>query len=193
MSARLKKVYPALKHGGYSVTGLLPGEDRVAFERLHRELRAELCPDGPLEEDTVFDIARRIWRKQNLESFRLAEAARERLSAIRSQMKPSTPRQLGEDWLRFKIRITPENAVTEAEEAQARKELGEENYKFIEMGAAATIGQLITDLDVEQRLNAEIAKLFRTLCMLKAFKSVSSTKSPSSIELPRISGPKKAA
>jgi hypothetical protein len=90
MGVRIKKLYPALKHGGYSATGLLPGEDPAAFEKLHRDLISEHCPDGPLQEDTVFDIARLMWRKKNLETFRVAEAARERASAIRSKMIPST-------------------------------------------------------------------------------------------------------
>jgi hypothetical protein len=63
VGGRVKKLYPALKHGGYSATGLLPGEDPVAFEKLHQDLRLEYCPDGPLQEDTVRDIARWTWRK----------------------------------------------------------------------------------------------------------------------------------
>jgi hypothetical protein len=35
MAVRVKKIHPALKHGGYSATGLLPGEDPAAFEKLH--------------------------------------------------------------------------------------------------------------------------------------------------------------
>ena len=36
MVTRIKRRYPALKHGGYSADALLPGEDRAAFEKLHR-------------------------------------------------------------------------------------------------------------------------------------------------------------
>jgi hypothetical protein len=90
MGVRVKKHHPALKHAGYSAIGLLPGEDPVAFAKLHQGLRAEHCPDGPLEEDTVRDIARYMWRKRNLAIFRIAEAARERNATIRSEMIPST-------------------------------------------------------------------------------------------------------
>ena len=55
-----------LKHGGYSGLTLLPGEDRLAFEKLRRELFAELKPQGRLEQEIVTDIARLTWRKQNL-------------------------------------------------------------------------------------------------------------------------------
>jgi hypothetical protein len=186
VAVRVKKLSPALKHGGYSVTGLLPGEDRVAFEKLHLDLRAEYHPDGPLEEDTVADIARLLWRKQNLERFRIADAVRKRYSAILSEMVPSTPRD----------DCTPPDpaeleAAREAVE-RARKELGE-YYKFVGMWKLATPVRMLADLDVDERLNAMIDKVFKRLAMLKAFKSISSTKAPSSTELPRISGPQKAA
>jgi hypothetical protein len=42
---------------------------------LHRGLIAELTPVGVLEEDIVADLARLIWRKQNLKTFRIAELA----------------------------------------------------------------------------------------------------------------------
>jgi hypothetical protein len=196
VGVRVKKLYPALKHGGYSATGLLPGEDPAAFEKLHRDLISELCPDGPLQEGTVFDIARLMWRKQNLETFRVAEAARKRHSAIRSEMIPSTTPPLDINLDLFGVgRWTPPDpadvkAATEAAEAQARKELGE-NYKFVEMGDLATATQMFADLEVEERLNAMIDKLLKRLWMLQASKSLSST--ASSTTLPRLSGPKKAA
>jgi hypothetical protein len=73
MRARVKKLSPALKHGAYSATGLLPGEDPVAFEELSRDLIVELCPNGPFEQDIVADIARWIWRKKNLQTFRIVK------------------------------------------------------------------------------------------------------------------------
>jgi hypothetical protein len=192
---KTKKIYPALKHGGYSTLGLLPGEDPAAFEELHQDLISEFCPNGPLEEDTVADMARTMWRKNNLKTFRAAETVRKRYSEIRSMIPPTDPPYdlfplgVNADW-------TPPDpaqvkAATEAAEAQARKELGE-YYKLIEMGDLATPARLLADLAIEERLDARIAKLFNRLAMLKTYKSVLSAKSPSSTELPRISGPKKA-
>ena len=151
----------------------------------------EHCPDGPLQEDTVRDIARWTWRKQNLGTFRIAEAARERASAIRSEMIPSTTPPLDFPLLG----VSPPDpadvkAATEAAEAQARKELGED-YKFVEMGDLATATQMLADLEVEERLNAMIDRLLKRLWMLQASKSLSST--ASSTTLPRLSAPKKAA
>jgi len=70
VAVRVKKLSPALKHGGYSAIGPLPVEDRAAFEKLHRDLQAELRPDGPFEKDIVADIARCMWRKNHLDTLR---------------------------------------------------------------------------------------------------------------------------
>jgi hypothetical protein len=77
MSIQVKKPHPALKHGGYSATNILPGEDSTAFEKLQRGLIAELSPTGVLEDDIVATITRLVWRKQNLAPVRRADLARE--------------------------------------------------------------------------------------------------------------------
>ena len=56
MHNRVNRNHPALKHGAYSATAVLPGESRAAFEKLHRDLIAELTPSGVLE-----DILLRTW------------------------------------------------------------------------------------------------------------------------------------
>src|SRR6516164_2036432 len=98
MSVPKKKHHPALKHGLYSVTGVLPGEDRAALEQLRRDLMADLRVEGPAERDIVETIARLSWRKQILETPRIAESARERASAIGSRV-PSTPPPLLQPYL----------------------------------------------------------------------------------------------
>src|SRR6516164_2783430 len=182
MAARVKKLHPALKHGGYSVTGLLPGEDAAAFEQLHRELRAAYCPDGPLEEAAIASIGNLLWRRQNLGTIRRAEAARKRYSAIRSQMIPSAKFPFELQYLRDDS-IPPDpaevEAATKAAEERAQQELGED-FKFIEMGDLATSARLLADLEVAERLDARIDKLFKRLAMSKAFKSLSSATRPSS-------------
>ena len=82
MSFHVKKHHPALKHAGYSATGILPGENPAEFEKLHRELIAEFNPNGALENDIVATMARLVWRKRNLETFRIAERARARCAQI---------------------------------------------------------------------------------------------------------------
>ena len=76
------RIPPALKHGAYSATAVLPGESQAAFEKLHRDLIAELNPSGVLEDDIVADMARLVWRKQNLGTLRIAERAQNRLVGI---------------------------------------------------------------------------------------------------------------
>jgi hypothetical protein len=53
---------------------------------------------------------------------------------------------------------------------------------------------MISELELEARLGARIKQLSNELAVVKAFKSVlSSTGSLPSTQLPRITGPKKAA
>jgi hypothetical protein len=188
MSVRLKKkIHPALKHGGYSVTGLLPGEEQAAFDRLYEDLIAELRPDGPLENDAVRAIARLTWRKQNLDTLRKAESARKRYSAIESEKVPSSHIPLL-DW----EEPDPEavKAGVEAAKAQAQKELGDA-IVFVEMGEAATFERMLRDLEIEERLDNLIEKQIKRLLAVKALKSLSSSAAPAS--LPRIAGPQRAA
>jgi len=187
MSVRLKKkIHPALKHGGYSAIGLLPGEERAAFERLYEGLIAELRPDGPLENDAVRTIARLTWRKQNLDTLRKAESARNRYFAIQSEKVPSSDiRPL--DW-----EPDPEavKAGVEAAKAQAQEELGDA-IVFVEMGEAATIERMLRDLEMEERLDNLIEKQIKRLLAVRALKSLSSAAAPASP--PRVAGPQRAA
>jgi hypothetical protein len=72
----------ALKHGGYSTIGLLPGESPAEFEKHQNDVIGELAPNGPVEHDIVSTIAGLLWRKQNLSTFRTAELARQRRDQI---------------------------------------------------------------------------------------------------------------
>ena len=58
-----------IKHGAFSAMTLMPGEDAAAYEHLHAQLVAELCPAGVLEEDIV----------RNLATLRAAKLAQDRL------------------------------------------------------------------------------------------------------------------
>src|ERR1700736_3177421 len=79
-----RPLYAASRHGAYS-TGLLPGEDPAAFEKLHRSLVAEFSPDGPAEEDIVWEMTRILWRKNHMEIVRAAQRAWDRYSRIESR------------------------------------------------------------------------------------------------------------
>ena len=75
MSVHVKKFRAALKHGAFSATTILPGEDPDAFKELHQNIIAELAPVGALEDDIVWTITHLIWRKKNLATPRIAELA----------------------------------------------------------------------------------------------------------------------
>ena len=49
MHARVNRIPPALKHGAYAGTAVLPGESQAAFKKLHRGLIAEFIPSGMME------------------------------------------------------------------------------------------------------------------------------------------------
>jgi hypothetical protein len=66
MQNRVNRNHPALKHGAYAATAVLPGERPADFEKLHRHLIAEYAPSGVHEEHIVMNMARLIWRQQNL-------------------------------------------------------------------------------------------------------------------------------
>ena len=88
VSKRSDQFPPAFKHGAYSGTTLLPGEDETAFKKLHGDLIGEFAPTGPLEQDIVETIARLTWRKQNLSTYRVAKWAKNWVSAIEARRHP---------------------------------------------------------------------------------------------------------
>lgn len=63
-------------------------QTRGILKELHDGLVAEFAPAGQAEEDIVATIARLFWRKQNLSTYRLAEWAKDRSSAIRAKYGP---------------------------------------------------------------------------------------------------------
>jgi len=169
MSIQVKKLDAALKHGAYSATAVLPGEDLEAFKKLHQECIAHYAPVGPLEDDVVATVARLLWRKQNLATFRLAELALEYEGAIRKEKLP-TPLEIGE----FGVLPGRREAALQATEDQARKELGD-RYALIEIGA--TIDRLLQELMVEERLDAMIDKCIKRLLHLRGLRSLSTAPS----------------
>jgi hypothetical protein len=60
----VNKNHPALKHGGYSTTTILPTESVAEFEELHKDLISELEPNGALADDIVATITRMVWKSE---------------------------------------------------------------------------------------------------------------------------------
>jgi hypothetical protein len=63
------KLPSALKHGVYSAMSVIPGEDANECDKFVRAVVDEFDPQGPTEEDIVYDIARLLWRKAHLTNY----------------------------------------------------------------------------------------------------------------------------
>jgi hypothetical protein len=189
---RVKKFHPALKHAGYSAVGLLPGENKAEFEKLHRDLIAEFAPDGVFEDDIVATMARLLWSKQNLETFRVAALARLRCNQIREEKIPGYKIEVPFLMLGAREEVDPaeREAATQAAEDQIRKELGE-TYELAEIGEAATVDCLMKDLDIQERLDALFDRCIKRLLMVRGLKSISSASS--SAPQGRLARPSKVA
>jgi hypothetical protein len=176
MPVRTKKFHPALKHAGYSTTGVLPGENAAEYEKLHREVIVEFAPDGALDKDTVASIARVLWRKQNLKTFRIAELARRRCDQIKYEKIPEDKPDFSFLMLGPHKEVDPaaRAAALQAADDQARKELGE-TYGLVEVGEIATIESLMKDLEILDRLDATLNKLVKRFLMLRGIKSIKAT------------------
>jgi hypothetical protein len=184
---RNKKPHGALKHGGYSALGLLPGESPAEFDRLHKDLFEELAPRGPLEEDIVSTLARLLWRKQNRSTFRTAELAKKRRTEI--VKTEIATRNIPDPYPLLDLYARSEEAQAAHEEAvrvgkeQAQKELGD-LFELTESDVA-TDDRLLADLAVEERLDAVIDKCIKRLLMVRGIKSMAIQAPSESRPLPK--------
>jgi hypothetical protein len=155
---------PALKHGAYSATDVLPGESREAFEELHRGLIDEFNPSGAFEEHIVREIARLIWRKENLSTLHIAQLVQRRWAAV---MIPHVP-------LHQPTEEETEQAKKETRNKQTRlrKEL-DNDYELLEIGNVATFDSLTNELEIKERLDSQIARLLKQLLVVRWLKSIS--------------------
>jgi hypothetical protein len=197
---RFKKRHPALKHGAYSSTAVLPGENPAEFEGLCQALIAELAPTGALEEDIVADIARLVWRKQNLGTFSLSKDLRTVWDGIFSEKfhekfphaTPDSPRRT----LSVSERDKLDEAIGAARD-QMREKFGEDAFRLVEIDDPATFERLLTDLEIEERLDALIDKCLKRLLFVRGLKSLptaSSSAPPQPMAEPRpIPRPTRAA
>jgi hypothetical protein len=171
-----KRVPSALKHGIYSGLGLLPTESRARFRKFKKQILAELNLVGRLEEDIGEQIVVLEWRRQHLGIYDLAERARARRNAIRSELVPEVR------YLYFPAPLRsepdPENPTPEQLRAAHRRadkriraELGAA-LELVQLGDVATLGHLEKRLTILDRLDAMIARLYKKLAYVRAIKSM---------------------
>jgi hypothetical protein len=154
--------------------------DQSDFDTLQRDLIAEFTPSGALENDIVMTMARLLWRKQNLRTLRLGEAARTHYAKIRNEHAVQPIPTL-------EYQVESEEGIQAAED-QAKRELGE-NYRFVDIGDAATFAALTKELDIKERMDSLIERCLKRLLYVRGLKSISKA-SASSEKL--ISSPRAA-
>ena len=169
------RVPTALKHGAYSKSALLPGEDPAAFEDLHRGLIAEFTPHGRMEEETVAIIARLMWRRQNLAKLEIGQLSHllmEDLGAAAEEPRQHENSKADDSWI---------GKLHTAQRQQNK--IAKENRKV-----AATVESLdltMKQLQVEERLDSMIDRQLKRLLLVRGVKTIMSsapTVLPSSAE-----------
>jgi hypothetical protein len=175
----MRSLPPALKHGAYSALAVLPGENQEDFEKLHQAVRADLAPSGPLENDIALRIAGLLWRKQNLRTLRIAEAAKSRCTKITEEklrhheedmlfpFQDSIPETYKKDRRAADARI---KRYERAADGQARKELGE-SYELSKIDAANVCG-LDREIELGARIDRAIANCLKQLVLVRGVKSL---------------------
>lgn len=200
MSNYRKRLPSALKHGAYSATDVLPGESRSEFDKLHQHLIAEYCPSGAHERDIIKELARLLWRKENLTTLDIAERAKlRRLQILKPQdgmdpieralanMSPADYRLAGLDWISPEEKKQAAAVQARAAEQQAQDELGDA-YELAKVGDTASFNGLEKELNIRDRLNAQIDRCLKRLLMVKGLKSITAVppaSSKRSLEPPR--------
>ena len=162
MVDRVKKP-SALRHGSYSTSAVLPGESRAAFERLRQELAAELRPNGAFEDGVVADLARLVWRKENLGIFRTAELAQYQYLYWQGGRDP--------------------DAADDAAEQTPPEKLGD-RYRWAEMKRLSPIGYYAEELRLAERLDGMIDRCLKRLLFVRGLKSMSATSAPAQVSPP---------
>ncbi len=76
----MSKQSNALLHGVYSQDMVLPGERVEDFEALLDGIRADVAPQGTIEEGVVVDLVLLHWRKRRINSLLQLEFANARLA-----------------------------------------------------------------------------------------------------------------
>jgi hypothetical protein len=152
----------ALKHGGYSATNVLPGEDPVEFDKLRRGLFEELNPHGTFEKAIVSDIARFVWRKQNLNIIRSMQQSFRPVTVI--EYRIVDPKNPGE------TAIVREKMPSDQDRQSIAVEPPSDHPERIEPPSSDS---LMEELSIQERLDAMIDRSLRRLLFVRGLKSIS--------------------
>jgi hypothetical protein len=166
--------------------GLLPTEDPVAFKEFCRDILSEYAPVGRSEEFIVAEMARLMWRRQNLSTYHLAKQAGYRRSSIYSKLAPPNEYDLS-----YLLGAKPETRSPEElrmlrkeADEQASTELGAA-LDLVQIGEVATTDYLERELSLAERLDAMIDKYIKRLLLVRGVKSISPSV-PAASSRPRL-------
>jgi hypothetical protein len=165
MPASTNKSPPALKHGAFSATTILPGESETEFKELHQSIIAELNLEGVLEQEIGSSLAHRIWRNEHLAIFLTAERAQARCIDIQVSLQETGTIDLFAE-------------ARPAAEKQAREELGAAAYNLVEMGDGVTLDGFAKQIGILERLDRGIEADYKRLLLLRGVKSLSVAPKP---------------
>jgi hypothetical protein len=172
MSKQKNRIPPALKHGCYSSLGLLPTEDRAAYEQMRRDINAEYNPSGRSEEIIVSNLSDYLWRRENLQTYRLALTAHVRRTAIYSELMPPNPLTFTPLGFQEETRSPEElKALRKTLDEQVKRELGPVQ-ELIEVADLATSEELVKHLELLEHLDKMVARCLKQLMMIRGFKSL---------------------
>jgi hypothetical protein len=138
-------------------------------------------PSGPLELFNVQDLARLIWRRENLSVFQAVKVAREPFVSKESDFPNSSQRVPDLE----ELRAAESAEIVKSQESQARKELGD-MYELVAAGEIATVPFLEQELELMERLNDMIDSCIKRLLRAKGLKSISVSASMPPQRLPAL-------
>lgn len=176
MSSTMKP--SALKHGAFSKMHFLPGEDPQEFEDLKARLFAEYKPSGGSEEETLESIAEVMWRERRLGIYQHVQYLRGRRSGRAGTRGPwpgADPLARQAAYLTSAARTggRPDPAEVEQilKDQEAAAELTIDNDdRLLELGNVLTLDHLNKELDVQNKLQSMIDRLFKRYWQIKAMK-----------------------
>jgi hypothetical protein len=164
MPANTKKLPPALKHGAFAATTILPGKSETEIQKIARKhnrraqsgrcsrTRNRLFPGSP-------HLAKRA-----LGDFLESEHAQARFTNIQMSLQDTGVTDLFEE-------------SRPAADKRARQELGEA-YDLVEIGEGVTLDGLARQLAILERLDRSIEADYKRLLLLRGVKSLSVAPKP---------------
>lgn len=174
------KTPSAFKHGAFSKLQFLPGEDPQEFEDLKASLFAEYKPSGASETETLGSIADLMWRERRLVIYQYAQLLRHRRTG-RDGRHPAAA-------FRDPLARSMANALSashtgcapdpkEVEEILAKQLIAEaadqnDDDRLRDLDSILTLDQLNKELDVRNKIQSMIDRLFKRFWQARAMKSL---------------------